>query len=95
MRLDPVRMEEFRSCLSGICVSYSKTHRTRLGFALPEYRAPNSAADMDALLLTDVKELPHSPHMKLDLGRHPKASLEQGKTKNTLARMKLRRNRER
>lgn len=76
MRLDPVKIEEFRSCLPD-AVRVSRSHLTGLfsGFALPEYGAFDTRGYMNAPRLANGEELPHSPHVELDLGCHAQTSL--------------------
>lgn len=43
---------------------------------LPKYGPFDSATEMNALRLTELKQQLHCTYMKLNLGRHPKASLD-------------------
>ena len=74
MRLELAKIEEFRSCLSA---SVRVSHKnTVLHPCLPKYGPFDPTSKRNALLLAGLKQQLHCPHMKLDLRRHPKASLD-------------------
>ncbi len=72
IRVDPAKTDELRSCLSNI-VRISCNIISFL--ALPKYGPFDSAGEIDALFLADLKQLLYGTHVKLNLGGHPKASL--------------------
>ena len=72
IRREPAKIEEFRSCLlANVSLSHTWTFHQRL----PKYSPFDSAREINALRSTGIKQLLHCPHVKLNLRRHPKASL--------------------
>jgi hypothetical protein len=47
-----------------------------LHYFLPKYGPFDSISEINAPRLTDLKQKQHRPHVNLNLGRHPKASLD-------------------